>query len=275
MRIPAVLPAFLFLLVAWGGALDARADELVEVAPRRADARSGASGDASPLLGFLARPSGPGRFPAVILLHGCIGFTEHEPITAATLKAWGYVALALDSLGGTNRCGGDAGLGAAAAMRDAEAARRYLAARRFVVGDRIALMGWSMGGTAALVAVEGSGAGSAERTGFRGIVAYYPDCGASTGVLTAPALILIGERDDWASASACRKLAAHESDIGVTRDATNGTPIDLVVYPDATHGFDYRLPSLRYQGYFVQHDERASQDAEARARAFLRRVLGE
>jgi hypothetical protein len=87
MRIPAVLSAFLFLLVAWRGALDARADELVEVAPRRADARSGSSGDASPLLGFLARPSGPGRFPAVILLHGCIGFTQHEPITAATLKA--------------------------------------------------------------------------------------------------------------------------------------------------------------------------------------------
>jgi dienelactone hydrolase len=160
-------------------------------------------------------------------------------------------------------------------MRDAEAARRYLAARRFVVGDRIALMGWSMGGTAALVAVEGSGAGSAERTGFRGIVAYYPDCGASTGVLTAPALILIGERDDWASATACRKLAAHESDTGVMRDAAIGTPIDLVIYPNATHAFDYRYPPQRNMGHFTQYDEFATRDAETQVRAFLRRVLGE
>ena len=239
------------------------------------DVRPGSSSGTTSLLGFLARPTGPGRFPAVILLHGCIGFTEHEPIAAATLKAWGYVALALDSLGGADRCGGDVSLGITAAMRDAEVARRYLAARAFVDSDRIALMGWSMGGTAALMVVEGSGAGSAERTGFRGIVAYYPECGASTGALTAPALILIGGRDDWTSAAACRKLAAHESDIGVTRGATIGTPIDLVVYPDATHGFDYRVPPLRYRGHFVQHDALASQDAEARARAFLRRVLGE
>src|SRR4051812_27212088 len=117
MRIPAALPALLLLVAAWGNALDVRADELVEVAPRRADVRPGSGSGTTPLLGFLARPTGPGRFPAVILLHGCIGFTEHEPIAAATLKAWGYVVLALDSLGGADRCGGDVSLGIAAAMR--------------------------------------------------------------------------------------------------------------------------------------------------------------
>jgi dienelactone hydrolase len=92
---------------------------------------------------------------------------------------------------------------------------------------------------------------------------YYLDCGTSTGVLTAPALVLIGERDDWAPAAAYRRLAAHESDLGVMRDAANGTPIDLVVYPAATHGFHYRLPPPRYRGTCLLLMERHVPTTEA------------
>jgi dienelactone hydrolase len=275
MGIRLALLAFTLLLTAQGGVPDAWADELVQIASRRAATQPDTSGNVSPLLGFLARPNGRGRFPAVILLHGCIGFTDHETLTAATLKTWGYVALALDSLGGVNRCGGDASLGAAAAMRDAEAAFRYLAAQRFVASDRVALMGWSMGATAALVSVEKDKSGRGGQPDWRGVVAYYPDCGASSGTLTAPALVLVGERDDWAPAASCRKLAAHESDIGVRRDAAGGTPIDLVVYPDATHAFDYKFLPPRYMGHVVRHDEAVSRDAEMRVHAFLRDLLGD
>jgi hypothetical protein len=85
-----------------------------------------------------------------------------------------------------------------------------------VAADRVAVMGYSMGGAAALIAVEKSalqafareGSERAEPAGLRAMIAYCPPCAFSSGVLTAPALILVGERDDWIPAAACRKLAA-------------------------------------------------------------------
>jgi predicted esterase len=85
-----------------------------------------------------------------------------------------------------------------------------------VAADRVAVMGYSMGGAAALSAVEKSalqafareGSERAEPAGLRAMIAYCPPCAFSSGVLTAPALILVGERDDWIPAAACRKLAA-------------------------------------------------------------------
>ena len=53
----------------------------------------------SHLLGYLTRPDGPGPFPAVVVLHGCPGFFGGYAEIADQLKSWGYVALAVDSLG--------------------------------------------------------------------------------------------------------------------------------------------------------------------------------
>ena len=55
-----------------------------------------------PLVGYLGRPDLPGRLPAVVVLHWCSGFGRHDIVAALTLKSWGYVALAPDSLGGAN-----------------------------------------------------------------------------------------------------------------------------------------------------------------------------
>jgi dienelactone hydrolase len=276
MKVIPLLAGFLLLLLALEGVAGARGDELVTVAPHRAAAASGNRDSMSPLLAFLTRPSGPGRFPAVVLLHGCYGFDGHDTAAASTLKAWGYVGLALDSLGDANMCGGgQPALGVVAEVLDAYAALRYLTAQSFVASNRVAVMGYSMGGAASLMAVERGGVAHAEQASFRATVAYYPTCEGSSGILTAPALILVGERDDWTPAAPCRKLAAHESDIGVTRDPATGTPIDLVVYPDATHAFDYRFPPTRYMGHFIQYDEVAARDAETQVRVFLRRVLGD
>jgi hypothetical protein len=63
------------------------------------------------LNGYLARPdtglaaelgspsNRGGPFPAVVVLHGCIGITGHFTGIADRLSSWGYVALAVDSLG--------------------------------------------------------------------------------------------------------------------------------------------------------------------------------
>jgi dienelactone hydrolase len=273
MNLTPALVAFSLLAAGWVDAVGAWADELVQVSPHRASTSSVSSDSTPPLLGFLARPNGPGRFPAVVLLHGCPGFGAHDIAVAATLKTWGYVALALDSLGHANMCGGGEGHGAAAEMLDAYASLRYLTTLSFVASARVAIMGWSMGGTAALAAVEKGAIAPVEQANICAIVAYYPDCGSSIGVLTAPALILVGERDDWTRAEPCRKLAAHEPDIGTSRDSSVGTPIDLVIYPDATHGFDYHIATFQYLGHLIRYDETASRDAEAKVQIFLGRVL--
>lgn len=273
MKITSELTVVLLLLATLAGTPCARADQLVQVAPHRTAAWPDSSESAPPLLGFLARPTGPGRFPAVVLLHGCIGFSGHDTAAAAVVKSWGYIALAVDSLGAANMC--TASGGGVAEAHDAFLALRYLAEQSFVTSDRVAVMGYSMGGLAALVAVDEGGIQPSEQPRFRAMVAYYPTCQYSAGILTAPGLILTGELGDRTFADACRKLAAHESDIGITRRPGAGAPVELVVYPDATPGFDVHLPPRRYLGLFEQYNEDATHDAEIRVRAFLRRELGD
>jgi dienelactone hydrolase len=189
------------------------------------------------------------------------------------LKSWGYVALAPDSLGNANLCASGSGIVAEAI--DAYAALRFLVAREYVDADRIALVGYSMGGGAVLTAIEQGQFARDQPQHFRAAIAYYPMCLVSNGVMTAPLLVLIGERDDWTPAEACRKMAAHESDISIGRPPSGGAPVKLVVYPNATHAFDLVGPPQRYLGHFMEHDADAAEDAEAQMRRFLRATVGE
>src|SRR5215472_8733213 len=117
------------------------------------------------LSGYLARPdaglaaelgspsNGGGPFPAVVVLHGCIGTTGHFAGIADRLSSWGYVALAVDSFGPrgiSSRCGS----GGIEQAFDAYAALRYLSQLDFVDPARVAVLGESLGGYAALYAVE-------------------------------------------------------------------------------------------------------------------------
>jgi dienelactone hydrolase len=254
-----------FLLVAVGAA--AHADELVQIASHRAAGRLEAPTGTPALFGYLTRPDLPGRLPAVVVLHWCSGFGRHDVRAALTLKSWGYVALAPDSLGAANMC--LRGSGDLAEATDAYAALHWLIAQDFVDRDRVAVIGYSMGAIAVLDAIE---RGILERTQpehFRAAVAYYPACAGSSGNLTTAALILIGGRDDWTPAEACRKMVAHNSDIGVTRSPGEGVAAKLVVYPDATHAFDSPGDARRYLGHFIEYDPDATKDAETQVRAFL------
>jgi dienelactone hydrolase len=231
--------------------------QLVQVAPV-------AFASKQPLLGYLTRPFGKGPFPAVVLLHGCGGFGPRETHWADRLRLWGYVALALDSA--TPRPAAGCTGPAVPSAIDAFAALRYLATQPFVVSDRVAVLGSSFGGMAALGDVENGAPTAPLHDRFRAAVAFYPTCTGDSGMVDAPTLILIGEKDDWAWAQACRDMVA---------DATKrGTAIKLVVYPEATHDFD--VPAAApYQilGHHIAYDATATQDAAQRVRAFLNEVL--
>ncbi len=229
------------------------------------------------LLGYLARPdtglSGltsttknddAAPWPAVVMLHGCGGTSSHSAMIADRLGAWGFVALAIDSLGPRNKktgCGSGILLEQAS---DAYAALRYLSAREIVDAERVALFGQSSGGTAALYAIDRNEASRHSDQRFRAAIAYYPSCGVvGAGVLIAPLLILIGEADEWTNTDDCRTLTE--------RARRKGASIDLTVYQRVHHAFDVPQlkPGRRSLGRWLEYDELAARDAENRTRAFL------
>jgi dienelactone hydrolase len=179
------------------------------------------------------------------------------------------VALTVDSLGPrgiASRCGSSFFDQAF----DAYAALRYLSGLDFVDPTRVALIGYSMGGSAALYAVDRGLAAQYFKERFRAAIAYYPGCAiAAAATMTAPTLILIGEADDWNPAQPCRDVVAHPR--------PNSAPISLTVYPGAHHGFDVPMlrPGIRNLGHWLEYNEPAAKDAEEKLRAFLAAHLGE
>jgi dienelactone hydrolase len=248
----------LVLMLTWIlPASDAAAAQLVEF--------SAPAGTASnKLLGYLAKPAGAGPFPAVVILHGCGGLLPQNILMAEQLKSWGYVALAIDSLGSrgwSNNC-----LGGFLNDQpvDAYSGLNFLVAQNFVDPDRIGLLGYSMGGGAAMVAVERGRIEQSFPRKFRAVIAYYPGrCEGSSGIMMAPTLILIGALDDWTPVQACQELVKRASDAGVT--------IDIVVYPNAYHAFDIPElgPGRRYMNHWLEYDESATKDALTQTRRFL------
>ena len=231
--------------------------ELVQVAPQAFESKQ-------PLLGYLTRPYGNGPFPAVVLLHGCAGFGPRETHWADRLRSWGYVALAIDSFTPRNMTGCNGPTSGDEV--DAFTALQYLTTKPYVTPDRVAVVGFSLGGVAAVGDAESNMWEQMYHTRFRGAVAFYPSCTGDSGEVTVPTLILIGERDDWAWADACRDMVDDAS--------KKGAPIRLIVYPDATHDFD--VPATGpYQvlGHHMAYDPAATLDAERKVRDFLHDVL--
>lgn len=240
--------------------------DTLEVAPRRMGLTPFPAPSNEPLIGYLAKPDAPGRHPAVVVLHGCGGFGTYEPVAADVLKSYGYVALAIDSLHGINACrNGD---GSIAEAFDAYAALDWLARQDFVDPDRIAVLGFSMGGIAALDDVE-AGVGALEKAvkrHFRAAGAYYPCTRYREGVMTVPTLILVGDKDDWTLASSCREMMARRNG--------KGAPVKLIVYPGATHAFNVPGRAREYLGHHLAYDPQATADAWQQVRSFLQTTLG-
>jgi dienelactone hydrolase len=257
---------------------------------------------------LLYRPAGgttEGARPAVIALHGCGGLFSaangragelthrHREAAEAMLSA-GYVVLFPDSLGSRGLAEicttkiGERSLTAAGRRGDALAALKWLAAQPGIARDRIALLGWSHGGTTTLATIateDGLVRSFREKPDappfFRAAVAFYPGCSvAARDMGWRPATsvrILIGGADDWTPAAPCESLAA--------RGRERGWPLETVVYPGAYHGFDGPSGRVRLRvdvpngvapgkGVHVGPDPAARADAKRRVETFLRAALG-
>ena len=271
-------------------------------APEGTLATSAPNGAVEQIPIVIARPDGPGPFPAVVILHDCSGLGPGSSGApgrwSRELVARGYVVLMPDSFTTRGHPGGvctDASrsrgeVGPARRVVDAYAALAHARSLPFVDGRRVGVMGGSHGGstTLAVMAPESGGEPLARdrRGGFAAAVALYPGCraalgrwrgdGSGTYRAVAPLLILIGEKDDWTPAAPCVELARSSR--------STEHPVDIVVYPGAHHSFDSDRP-VRYvatrvnmnapagRGATTGGDPQAWADSIRRVTEFFERTL--
>jgi dienelactone hydrolase len=224
--------------------------------------------------GALFKPDGAGPFPAVVYMSGCAGLNipPEANLERATINHYltrGVATLILDPFTPRSESGmGPDGLCekirdpnlsekvwlqyATRGGSDAVAAVKLLRSMPDIDPDHIFLQGYSIGAASTLSAVDSKTPG-AHDVKIAGVIAYYPYCRAIE--FSAPALILIGDKDDWAPAALCT--------------AMKGKPnTEVVVYPGATHSFTYQ-PGIDYLGHHMAYDEGATRDAQQRTDAFM------
>ena len=222
--------------------------------------------------GAMYRPSGGGPFPGLVLAHSCAGVNQHNEIWAKLLSSWGYVVVSPDSFtprGETNVCGRGNAVSGNTRVADVAGALAFLNAQPFVRRNELGLVGHSHGGWTTVRAVQ-QGYDLAAH-GLKAAVAYYPSCQAQFDRdVAVPLLILIGDKDDWTPADACRRLQA----AGFTRPDL----VEAVYYPNAHHAFDNKgldrtITVANGKSHRLLYDPVAGPDAEARTRAFLTKYL--
>jgi dienelactone hydrolase len=251
---------------------DVSAGEFVEI-------ESGTRAESVRLVGYMARPAGPGPFSAVVLLHGCGGFHSSMISWADRLSRFGYAALAVDSFGPR---GIDENCNALFPVQAADgyAALRYFTTKPFVRASHVAVVGFSQGGWSVLAALEKGVMEQRYPEKFRAGIAFYPLCQYASGITTGPVLVLIGDADTWTPSSSCEAMVAGRSELGAPRTPGDRSSIELVTYPGAHHGFDLLDLSLAptrgvtAHGHRVEYNEEATKNAIARVRDFLQRTIG-
>jgi carboxymethylenebutenolidase len=189
------------------------------------------SGDSTaPALLYLPQSSGP--HPAVIVIHEWWGLNDWIKQEAASYAAKGYVALAVDLYHGKVATTMDVahelsrGLPQDQGVRDLTAAFAYLQSRKDVQGNRIAAVGWCMGGGYALQLAIAAPA-------LKAVAINYGSLATDKSALSqihAAVLGNFGGKDQGIPPEAVHAFAASMQSLG--------KPVDAKVYPDAGHAFE-------------------------------------
>jgi len=244
------------------------------------------------LTGYVFRPQAPGRYPAVVMMHGRAGSYSslkrgQYDADALTMRhrMWGrywaergYVAIHVDSFGPRGYPEGFAKHSYSSrpaevsefSVRplDAYGTLAYLRSRGDVLPDRIGLQGWSNGGMAVLSTMGPRPPGLTEPSranGFRAAMAHYPSCrtqALESGYRPyAPLLLSVAELDDEVSPTVCRSFA----------EALRGRGADLEFYwyDGAHHSYDD--PGKTKQSHAPNRI--AMEDTLRRAEAFFSKHL--
>lgn len=243
----------------------------------------------------LRLPTGEGRFPAVVILHGSGGVDGRGEQYARALAAAGIASLEVDMWGarGIGTRDGIARRPAARfAMPDVYGALHFLSSHPKIEARNVGVMGFSYGAMLSIYTAS-SQTGllyATEGRDFRAALPVYPVCwpfepGAvgfhfvGNEFPRMPLLLLVGDRDDYDAdgGTSCRNLVTRGSPEARNRAAIH-------VYPGATHGWErvesgrnsFRDPvAARGRGgvVHVERDEAATRDSIQRTVAFFRENL--
>ena len=203
--------------------------------------------------GKLSFPAGDAKVPAVVIGHTVGGV---KPVLysrwAKSLNDAGYAVLVVDSFGprGMYQMWTKSPVQAKGAgsflVADAFRSLALLATHPRIDGNRIAFVGFSMGGITANYVIQERfrrGILGDSPLRFAASVSHYPACHYNfieKNPSPVPLFLFLGEKDDWTPAIACQEYGALLT--------SRGYKVSTKVYTGAGHGYDEDLPAV-YQGF--------------------------
>jgi carboxymethylenebutenolidase len=182
--------------------------------------------------GMIYSPEGKGPFPGIVVIHEWWGLNDWVKEQASKLAGEGYVALAVDLYRGKVASSSDEahelmrGVPEDRAARDLHAAVEFLKSQPNVKKDRIASIGWCMGGGYSLdVAL-------AEPTLAATVINYghLATDENSLKKINAPILGLFGGQDRGIPPDDVHQFEKSLKALG--------KKVDIHIYPDAGHAFE-------------------------------------
>jgi dienelactone hydrolase len=185
---------------------------------------------------------GSGRLPVVVLMHGAGGIGPNVDFWANKLNGIGVSTFIIDGFSGRGLTAvntNQALLGRLNFIVDIYRSLDILAKHPRVDPARIALMGFSRGGQAALYASLKRFHKMWNKSGveFTAYIPFYPDCATTfvsdTDVADRPIRIFHGVPDDYNPMAKCKAY--------VERLRSAGHDVLLTEYPNASHAFDNPL----------------------------------
>jgi carboxymethylenebutenolidase len=180
----------------------------------------------------LYTPQGKGPFPGIVAIHEWWGLNDWVKEQASKLADQGYVTLALDLYRGKVATTPEVahelmrGVPEDRAARDLRAAFDYLKSQPYVKPDRIASIGWCMGGGYSLDMALAEPTLAAAVINY-GHLATEPQ---TLQKINAPILGIFGAEDQGIPVDSVNKF---ERDLKQA-----GKKVEIVIYPDAGHAFE-------------------------------------
>ena len=220
------------------------------------------NGSAKPLPAYVARPAKSGRHPAIVVVNEVFGVHDYIKDICRRFAREGYVAIAPAFFYRSN-----VDLPAISDMKevmavvsqasdaqvdgDVHAATAWLKQRPYAAPDRIGITGFCWGGGVVWRAAMND-------PDVRAGVAWYGRLGPiipRAGEVKAPVLGLYGGKDQGIPQSDVEAMRA-------ALKAAGKATSDIIVYPEASHGF--------HADYRASYDEAAATDGWKRALAHFR-----